>query len=53
MGEHRLRGVSKPKLTMYVHPAVAQLECPSCLDVVDGLRKPLGHRLMKERQKAR
>jgi hypothetical protein len=38
---------------MYVHPAIAELECTSRLDVVDGLHKPLGHRLMKERQEAR
>jgi hypothetical protein len=38
---------------MYVHPAVPKLKCAGRLDVVDGLRKPLGHRLVKERQEAR
>ena len=38
---------------MYVHPAVAKLECAGRLDVVDGLRKPLGYGLVKEREEAR
>jgi hypothetical protein len=35
---------------MYMHPAVAQLYCTGHLDIVDGLRKPLGYRLVKKRQ---
>jgi hypothetical protein len=36
---------------MYMHPAAAQLYCTGHLDIVDGLRKPLGYRRVKERQK--
>jgi len=35
--------------TMYVHPALAQLKSTCRLDVVDGLRKSLGYRLVKKR----
>ena len=38
---------------MYVHPALAQLKSTRRLDVVDGLRKSLGYRLVKEAQKER
>jgi hypothetical protein len=38
---------------MYVHPALAQLKSTRRLDVVDGLRKSLGYRLVKEAQEAR
>ena len=37
-------------LTMYMHPAVADLQCSGHLDVIDGLRKSRGYRLMKKRQ---
>jgi hypothetical protein len=37
---------------MYMHPAVAKLQCTGHLDIVDGLRKPLGYRLVKKRQEA-
>jgi hypothetical protein len=37
---------------MYVHPALAQLKSTRRLDVVDGLRKSLGYRLVKEAQEA-
>jgi hypothetical protein len=35
---------------MYMHPAVADLQCAGHLYVVGGLRKSLGYRLMKDRQ---
>lgn len=35
---------------MYMHPAVTQLYCTGHLDIVDGLRKPLGYHLVKKRQ---
>ncbi len=38
---------------MYMHPALAQLKRGGRLDIIDGLRKPLGYRPVKERQEAR
>jgi len=40
-------------LIVYVHPALAQLKSPCHLDIVHGLRKSLGYRLVKEREEAR
>ena len=37
-------------LTMYMHPAIANLQCAGHLYVVDSLRESLGYRLMKDRQ---
>ncbi len=35
---------------MYMHPAVAQLQCAGRLNIVDSLHKSLGYRLVEKGQ---